>query len=98
MNTIAIDDYALRLYTAHGDRAEYEAAQKAKDCEDQGRQGDRRAVAAGARRHPHPARAERELTPDPAPGAARPQLPSKTAPDPSAPPSRAGRGARPGMS
>ena len=36
MNTIAIDDYALRLYTAHGDRAEYEAAQKAKDCEDKG--------------------------------------------------------------
>jgi hypothetical protein len=36
MDTIAIDDYALRLYTAHGDRAEYEAAQKAKECEDKG--------------------------------------------------------------
>lgn len=36
MNTIAIDDYALRLYTAHGDRAEYEAAQKARECETKG--------------------------------------------------------------
>lgn len=32
-----IDDYARRLYTAHGDRAEYEAAQRAKDCEARGR-------------------------------------------------------------
>lgn len=26
-----IDDYARQLYAAHGDRAEYEAAQRAKD-------------------------------------------------------------------
>jgi hypothetical protein len=36
MTMIAIDDYAQRLYTAHGDRAEYEAAQKAKECDDKG--------------------------------------------------------------
>ena len=32
MSIIQIDDYARQLYSAHGDRAEYEAAQKAKDC------------------------------------------------------------------
>jgi hypothetical protein len=31
MSIVQIDDYARQLYTAHGDRAEYEAAQKAKD-------------------------------------------------------------------
>ena len=31
-----IDDYAQRLYTAHGDRAEYEAAQRARDSEARG--------------------------------------------------------------
>ncbi len=29
---VRIDDYARRLFAASGDRAEYEAAQKAKDC------------------------------------------------------------------
>lgn len=29
MTLIQLDDYAHRLYAAHGDRAEYEAAQKA---------------------------------------------------------------------
>jgi hypothetical protein len=29
---VHIDDYARRLYAASGDRAEYEAAQKARDC------------------------------------------------------------------
>lgn len=33
---VAIDDYARRLYSAHGDKAEYEAAQKAKDSEAKG--------------------------------------------------------------
>jgi hypothetical protein len=31
-----VDDYANRLFSAHGDRAEYEAAQKAKVCEESG--------------------------------------------------------------
>jgi hypothetical protein len=31
MTIVQIDDYARQLYAAHGDRAEYEAAQKAKD-------------------------------------------------------------------
>lgn len=31
MSIVQIDDYARQLYTAHGDRAEYEAAQKAKE-------------------------------------------------------------------
>ena len=31
MSMVQIDDYARQLYSAHGDRAEYEAAQKAKD-------------------------------------------------------------------
>ena len=31
MSIVQIDDYARQLYSAHGDRAEYEAAQKAKD-------------------------------------------------------------------
>ncbi|MBP7002018.1 hypothetical protein [Amaricoccus sp.] len=33
---VQIDDYARRLYAASGDRAEYEAAQKARDCEARG--------------------------------------------------------------
>ena len=33
---VQIDDYARRLYAASGDRAEYEAAQKALDCEARG--------------------------------------------------------------
>lgn len=33
---VEIDDYARRLYAASGDRAEYEAAQKAKGCADRG--------------------------------------------------------------
>lgn len=36
METIQIDEYAHRLYAAHGDKAEYEAAQKARACEDGG--------------------------------------------------------------
>jgi hypothetical protein len=36
MSIVQIDDYARRLYSAHGDRAEYEAAQKARDCEAKG--------------------------------------------------------------
>ena len=36
MTMIQVDDYARRLYTAHGDRAEYEAAQKAKDADAKG--------------------------------------------------------------
>jgi hypothetical protein len=36
MSTVEIDDYARRLYEAHGDRAEYEAAQKAKDADAKG--------------------------------------------------------------
>jgi hypothetical protein len=31
MSIVQIDDYARQLYSAHGDRAEYEAAQRAKD-------------------------------------------------------------------
>jgi hypothetical protein len=37
MQTNQIDDYAQRLYTAHGDKAEYEAAQRARDCDAQGK-------------------------------------------------------------
>lgn len=33
---VQIDDYARRLYAASGDRAEYEAAQKAKACDERG--------------------------------------------------------------
>ncbi len=36
MDMSQIDDYAQRLYSAHGDKAEYEAAQKAKAFEAQG--------------------------------------------------------------
>ena len=36
MDMSQIDDYAQRLYNAHGDKAEYEAAQKAKAFEAQG--------------------------------------------------------------
>jgi hypothetical protein len=40
MDARQIDDVAQRLYRAHGDRAEYEAAQKAKRCEDVGADDD----------------------------------------------------------
>lgn len=33
---VQIDDYARRLYAASGDKAEYEAAQRARDCETRG--------------------------------------------------------------
>lgn len=36
MSSANIDDYAQRLYSAHGDRAEYEAAQRAKDSDAKG--------------------------------------------------------------
>jgi len=36
MDAVQINDYAQRLYSAHGDRAEYEAAQRAKECEEKG--------------------------------------------------------------
>jgi hypothetical protein len=36
MDGSRIDDVAQRLYRAHGDRAEFEAAQKAKECEGRG--------------------------------------------------------------
>ena len=36
MNAINIEEYARRLYSAHGDRAEYEAAQKARLCASSG--------------------------------------------------------------
>ncbi len=36
MSAVLIDDYAQRLYAAHGDKAEYEAAQRAKDSEAKG--------------------------------------------------------------
>ncbi len=42
MDTVHVDDYARRLYAAHGDRAEYEAARKARDCETRG--ADREAL------------------------------------------------------
>jgi hypothetical protein len=42
MEASRIDDVAQRLYRAHGDRAELEAAQKAKDCEDRGSQDEAR--------------------------------------------------------
>jgi len=36
METAKIAEYARSLYNAHGDKAELEAAQKAKQCEEQG--------------------------------------------------------------
>lgn len=36
MSAVHIDDYAHRLYAAHGDKAEYEAAQRAKASEEKG--------------------------------------------------------------
>jgi hypothetical protein len=36
MDAVHIDEYAQRLYAAHGDQAEYEAAQRARRCEDKG--------------------------------------------------------------
>lgn len=36
MDIVQVDDYARRLYTASGDKAEYKAAQKAKACEERG--------------------------------------------------------------
>jgi hypothetical protein len=43
MDASRIDDVAQRLYRAHGDRAEVEAAQKAKECEGRGSQDEARA-------------------------------------------------------
>lgn len=37
---VQIDDYARRLFSASGDKAEYEAAQKAKECEARGDCGE----------------------------------------------------------
>jgi hypothetical protein len=42
MDASQIDDVAQRLYRAHGDRAEYEAAQKAKQCESAGAEDEAR--------------------------------------------------------
>ena len=36
MHLTEIHDYARRLFDAHGDKAELEAAQKAAECEQQG--------------------------------------------------------------
>ncbi len=36
MTAVHIDDYAQKLYAAHGDHAEYEAAQRAKASEERG--------------------------------------------------------------
>lgn len=36
MEMVQVDDYARRLYSAHGDRAEYEAAQKVRESSDKG--------------------------------------------------------------
>ena len=36
MDSNAIHDYARRLISAHGDKAELEAAQRAAECERQG--------------------------------------------------------------
>lgn len=36
MDAITIDEYARRLYSARGDQAEYEAAQRARGCETKG--------------------------------------------------------------
>ncbi|EAU48171.1 MULTISPECIES: hypothetical protein [Salipiger] len=36
MNAMQISEYAQSLYRAHGDRAEAEAAQKARTCEESG--------------------------------------------------------------
>lgn len=40
MDMTMIDDYANRLYSAHGDKAEYEAAQKARACADSGNEDE----------------------------------------------------------
>lgn len=36
MPAVHIDDYAQKLYAAHGDQAEYEAAQRARASEERG--------------------------------------------------------------
>lgn len=36
MSAVQINDYAQRLYSAHGDQAEYEAAQRAKASAERG--------------------------------------------------------------
>ena len=46
MSIVQIDDYARQLYSAHGDRAEYEAAQKAKES---AAKGETRPPSSGAR-------------------------------------------------
>ena len=62
MSIVQIDDYARQLYSAHGDRAEYEAAREGEGLCRQGRQRDCPAMAAGARGDPGAARPERQLT------------------------------------
>ncbi|MGO8841897.1 MAG: hypothetical protein ACLQF1_12430 [Methyloceanibacter sp.] len=42
MNVNEIHDYARRLLDAHGDKAEWEAAQKAAECDQQGDNGQAR--------------------------------------------------------
>lgn len=44
MRLMQLDDYAHRLYAAHGDRAEYEAAQKALNAKDEGEAQDWRKI------------------------------------------------------
>ncbi|MFQ5624239.1 MAG: hypothetical protein ACE5FS_12695 [Paracoccaceae bacterium] len=36
MKSAEVEDYARRLLSAHGDRAEAEAAQKVRECEERG--------------------------------------------------------------
>lgn len=40
MDAMQISHYAGALYRAHGDRAEAEAARKARECEERGRAGE----------------------------------------------------------
>lgn len=40
MNTKEIERHARSLYTAHGDRAEFEAAQRAREVEEMGNQSE----------------------------------------------------------
>ncbi len=52
MNAMQISEYAQSLYRAHGDRAEAEAAQKARACEESGNDAqaeDWRAIQAAIR-------------------------------------------------
>ncbi|UWQ29834.1 hypothetical protein [Leisingera sp. M523] len=40
MDAIKATEYARALYSAHGDKAELEAAQKMRACEDAGKDGE----------------------------------------------------------